>query len=442
MRFHLQKNVMIVLAEHSQIELRIRQFYDLITEQIEEESRRTERVPVNNDARIWQEAEFLAKQKPIVKLVNSFISEAVTMGASDIHLRPGETELRLAFRIDGELHPARSIEKHLHAALVSRIKILASMNIAEHRLPQDGRILLHINNQDVDLRVSIMPTPFGENVVIRILNGIKSLRSLEEIGYSGNDLLRIKEMIRKESGLILVTGPTGSGKSTTLYAMLQAIVREGINIVTIEDPIEFHQPQMVQIQLLASQGFGFPQTLRHVLRQDPDIIMIGEIRDAETALLAFEAALTGHLVLSTLHTTSACGVVPRLLELGISPQLLKSALLGVLAQRLVKHNCPHCLQAEVISELVQHKLGLKDASPYRVGKGCKQCDMHGYKGRLAVYELLEPDATLREHFSNTLTEYQLFKLASSAGMKSMLRYGNDLAKEGKVSLLEVYRACT
>lgn len=441
LRFHLQKNVMIVLAERSQIEERIRQFYDLITENLEAENKNPERTSPN-DARVWQEAEYLAKQKPIVKLVNSIFSEALTLGASDIHLRPNEADLKLIFRVDGELHAARSIEKNLQAAIVSRIKILANMNIAEHRLPQDGRILIQVNEQDIDLRVSMMPTPHGENVVIRVLGANQALRSLEDIGYNGIDLQRLKEMVHKESGLVLVTGPTGAGKSTTLYAMLQAVARDGINIVTIEDPIEYHQPKMVQIQLLASQGFGFPQTLRHVLRQDPDVIMIGEIRDAETAQLAFEAALTGHLVLSTLHTTSACGAVPRLLELGISPQIMKSALLGVLAQRLVRHNCPHCLQQEVISELVSSKLGLKDLSPYRIGKGCKLCSQYGYKGRVAVYELFEPDAAMREHFSTSITEYQLAKLAAAAGMKSMLRYGHELAKQGQVSLLDVYRAST
>ncbi|WP_158380789.1 GspE/PulE family protein [Chitinilyticum litopenaei] len=443
LRFLLQKPVMIVIAERLVLLGRIAQHYDQIEEHLEEEARDAAPKTVDQEERrLWLEAQYLAKQKPVVKLVDSFFQEALRMRASDLHIRPRRDDVELALRIDGELRPLRVLERHLLPAVVSRIKILATLNIAERRLPQDGRIVLELDGHELDLRVSIMPTPFGENVVIRLLNPNSAVRSFDQIGYRNEDMARIDELIRHENGLVLVTGPTGSGKTTTLYAMLQAISRVGLNIITIEDPVEYHLPNMVQIQLLSSQGFGFPQTLRHVLRQDPDVIMIGEIRDAETAQLAVEAALTGHLVFSTLHTTSACGAIPRLLELGVSPQLLKTSLLGVLAQRLVRQNCPNCRKPETITPLIRQRLHLDDVSPFEKGQGCKVCSGHGYLGRRAVYELLEPDDILREYFVPTLSERQLREKARANGMQFMLDHGLSLAKQGLVSLTEVYRACS
>ncbi|MBE9607850.1 GspE/PulE family protein [Chitinilyticum piscinae] len=443
LRFLLQKPVMVVIADRMTLLNRIGQHYDRIEEHLEEEARESgvKIADSAEDRRLWLEAEYLAKQTPIVKLVDSFFQEALRMRASDLHIRPRREDVELALRVDGELRTLRIIERHLLPAVVSRIKILATLNIAERRLPQDGRIALKIDGKDLDLRVSIMPTPYGENVVIRLLNPYSAVRAFDQIGYAPEDLRKLDELIRHESGMVLVTGPTGSGKTTTLYAMLQAISRAGLNIVTIEDPVEYHLPNMCQIQLLTSQGFGFPQTLRHVLRQDPDVIMVGEIRDAETAQMAVEAALTGHLVFSTLHTTSACGAIPRLLELGISPQLLKTSLLGVLAQRLVRQNCPNCRVREKIPDIITQRLGLTDLAPFEKGQGCKVCDGYGYLGRRAVYELLEPDDELREHFLPTLSERQLHAKAQAAGMRFMLGHGLELAQQGLVSLTEVYRAC-
>lgn len=442
LRFIMQKPVLVVLADRAPLLERIRLHYDPIEDHLEAEAREASvRQDDQEDQRIWQEAEFQAKQKPVVKLVDSFIREALHARASDLHIRPRRENVELALRVDGELRTQRLFERHLLPAVVSRIKILATLNIAERRLPQDGRIALIIDERELDLRVSIMPTPYGENVVIRLLNPHSAVRTFDQIGYSPDDLQKLDELIHHESGMVLVTGPTGSGKTTTLYAMLQQISRAGLNIVTIEDPIEYHLPNMVQIQLLASQGFGFPQTLRHVLRQDPDVIMVGEIRDPETAQMAVEAALTGHLVFSTLHTTSACGAISRLLELGITPQLLKTSLLGVLAQRLVRQNCPNCRAQEKIPPLIARRLGLTDLTPFEKGLGCKVCDGYGYLGRRAVYELLEPDDEVRECFVPTLSERQLHLKAADSGMRFMLGHGLELAQQGLVSLTEVYRAC-
>ena len=294
--------------------------------------------------------------------------------------------------------------------------------------------------QEVDIRVSIIPTSHGESVVLRILNKQVGLRDVHSIGFSADDEQRFLDLIHRSNGMLLVTGPTGSGKTTTLYAALQEIFSDSINVVTVEDPVEYELPGMTQIQLLEQVGFGFPQTLRHILRHDPDVIMVGEIRDAETCKIALEAALTGHLVLSTLHTIDAPSALIRLQEMGMSPYLIKSAVIGILGQRLIRLNCPHCLETETVPALVRHTLQLADDEVFQHGKGCEQCDHTGSHGRAAIYELFMIDEATRNSIHDNMTGSELRELAMRNHMRPLIAHGLEYARAGKASLLEVYRA--
>lgn len=394
-----------------------------------------------DEQRIWRDAEQLAKQAPLVQLVNSIIIDAINQRASDVHLRPGEKSFELLYRIDGTLLPIRQFRNSLLPAMVSRIKILSSLNIAEHRLAQDGRIRIKDKSQTVDLRVSIIPVQYGESIVIRILNKSQGLRSIAEIGFKSADQDQFLDLIRRSYGIILVTGPTGSGKSTTLYAALQEVEKENINVITVEDPIEYELPNTRQIQINQAINFGFPQALRHILRHDPDVIMIGEMRDLETCKIAVESALTGHLVFSTLHTNDACSALVRLMEIGVAPYMIRSAVIGVLAQRLVRRNCPDCLEEENVSALMRKNLKLKQDEKFYRGAGCKHCRQTGFKGRLAIYELLVVDDELRSRIDAGVASDDYRKLALKNGMVSLPVNGVEQARAGLVSIAEVYRAC-
>ncbi|RMD71320.1 MAG: type II/IV secretion system protein, partial [Gammaproteobacteria bacterium] len=284
-----------------------------------------------------------ASERPIVRLVHNMLVDAVRKGASDIHLRPGEVHVDLLYRIDGTLIPVRTFSKVLLPAIVARIKVMGKMNIAERRVPQDGRVRLKDGNKVVDLRISTIPTVYGESVAIRILDAEASLKNLEEIGFSKEDEARIRDILNRSYGMFLVTGPTGSGKSTTLYAAINEVKKRNVNLITIEDPVEYRIPGVQQIQVNPTAGLTFARALRNILRHDPDVIMVGEIRDQETAKTAVESALTGHLLLSTLHTNDAPSAVTRLLEMGVEAYLVSATVLGVLAQRLVRRNCPYCM---------------------------------------------------------------------------------------------------
>ena len=294
--------------------------------------------------------------------------------------------------------------------------------------------------QDVDVRVSIIPTSHGESVVLRILNKQVGLRDVRSIGFSPDDEQRFLDLIHRSNGMLLVTGPTGSGKTTTLYAALQEVHDDTVNVVTVEDPVEYELAGMTQIQLLDQIGFGFPQTLRHILRHDPDIIMIGEVRDAETCKIALDAALTGHLVLSTLHTIDAPSALIRLREMGMSSYLIKSAVIGILGQRLIRLNCPQCTEPEVIPDIVRRNLGLNDAEKFQHGKGCDNCDHTGYRGRAAIYELFVIDEAIRSVIHDQMTSSEIRELALKANMRPLIEHGLEYARAGKASLLEVYRA--
>ncbi len=381
----------------------------------------------------------LAEDKPTVRFVENLMEEAISRRASDIHLRPGEHDVSVLLRIDGLLQELRKVKRAHLPAIVSRIKIIGGMNIAEHRLPQDGRHMVHLGDRTIDLRLSIMPTVHGESVVIRILDTQQSMKSLDQIGFSEQDVSRFRNLISHNQGILLVTGPTGSGKSTTLYAALNTIKASGVNIITVEDPVEYQIDGIRQIQVKPAIGYTFARALRHILRHDPDVIMVGEIRDQETALMAAESALTGHLVLSTLHTNSAAATVTRLLEIGIAPYLLNASLLGVLAQRLVRRNCPHCLVEENVPEHVRNALGLKTDELFYIGKGCPHCHGKGISGRVAAYELLEVTPALRAMIEPSVEAQRIEQQAIADGMRPLTQSALQLARNKQISLAEVYR---
>ena len=381
----------------------------------------------------------LAEDKPTVRFVENLLEEAISRRASDIHLRPGEHDVSVLLRIDGLLQELRKVKRAHLPAIVSRIKIIGGMNIAEHRLPQDGRHMVHLGDRTIDLRLSIMPTVHGESVVIRILDTQQSMKSLDQIGFSEQDVSRFRNLISHNQGILLVTGPTGSGKSTTLYAALNTIKAGGVNIITVEDPVEYQIDGIRQIQVKPAIGYTFARALRHILRHDPDVIMVGEIRDQETALMAAESALTGHLVLSTLHTNSAAATVTRLLEIGIAPYLLNASLLGVLAQRLVRRNCPHCLVEENVPEHVRNALGLKTDELFYIGKGCPHCHGKGISGRVAAYELLEVTPALRAMIEPSVEAQKIEQQAIADGMRPLTQSALQLARNKQISLAEVYR---
>jgi len=381
----------------------------------------------------------LAEDPPTVRFVDSLLEEAISRRASDIHLRPGEHDVVILLRIDGVLLEIRRVKHSNLSAIVSRIKIIGGMNIAERRLPQDGRHMVKQGDRTIDLRLSIMPTVHGESVVIRILDTRQSLKTLDQIGFNGRDVERFRDLISHNQGIVLVTGPTGSGKSTTLYAALNGIKSSGVNIITVEDPVEYQIDGIRQIQVKPQIGYTFARALRHILRHDPDVIMVGEIRDQETAMMATESALTGHLVLSTLHTNSAATTVTRLLEIGIAPYLLNASLLGVLAQRLVRRNCPHCLVEEEVSAHVRSTLGLSSDEPFYVGSGCEHCRNLGFAGRVAAYELLEVTPALRALIEPSVSAQSIEQQAIHDGMRPLTQSALQLARDKLIPLNEVYR---
>jgi type IV pilus assembly protein PilB len=347
--------------------------------------------------------------------------------------------VNLFFRIHGTLTKIGTLSKKLLPAVVSRVKILCRLDIAERRLPQDGRTRVQHAGAVVDLRISIIPTVYGESVVIRILDTRVGLRSLDEIGFNDADRATFKGMLSRNNGLILVTGPTGSGKSTTLYAALKEVRRQNVNIITVEDPVEYHVDGIEQIQANTTPGYDFARALRHILRHDPDVIMIGEIRDEETGKIAIESALTGHLVLTTLHTNDAASTVTRLMEMGVQPYLLSATLLGVLAQRLARRNCPHCMAEEQVEATVRNALGVGSDEVFYRGTGCETCSHTGFGGRIAVYELLRATDVLRHLIVPGAMAADMHQQAVLDGMVPLTGQALQLARQRVISLDEVYR---
>jgi len=381
----------------------------------------------------------LARRGPVVRLVQNLLMDAIRQRASDIHLRPLEETIEVLFRIDGQLITLRQLDKTLLPPLVSRLKTIGGMNVAEHRLPQDGRARVVLDQRDVDLRISSIPMVQGESVVVRILDAGEGLRNLGELGFTKSDAERFEDLLSHTTGLLLVTGPTGCGKSTTLYAALQAVLPRHINVITVENPVEYRLPGVNQIQVNTTTGLTFARSLRHILRHDPDVVMIGEIRDQETAKIAVEASLTGHLVLSTLHTNDAPTAVTRLVEIGIEPYLVSSSLLAVLAQRLVRRNCSHCATAESIDPAMAALVGAGSDEAFLRGTGCHYCHDTGYLGRHAVYELMIATPELRARIAEGASALELASLAQNDGMIPLTANALALARQGITSLAEVVR---
>jgi general secretion pathway protein E len=383
----------------------------------------------------------LASEAPIIKLVNLLITRAVENRASDIHIEPFEDELKVRYRIDGVLHDIESTPKRLHAAIVSRIKIMAKLNIAERRLPQDGRIRLRVGESEIDLRVSTIPVLYGESVVMRILRKEGIVVDLNLIGFPEDTLSEFNRLIVKPNGIILVTGPTGSGKTTTLYGALDKINSPDKKIITVEDPVEYQLKGVNQIQVKSQIGLNFANTLRHIVRQDPDIIMIGEIRDLETAEIAIQSALTGHLVFSTLHTNDAPSAITRLLDMGVENFLLSSTIRGILAQRLVRVICPACKEPDTSTANKEELgiLGLDKNIPLYAGKGCDKCSFTGYYGRTGIFELLVVDDDIRKSVLKNADSNELRSIAREHGMRTLLKDGSDKVKAGITTITEVLR---
>ncbi len=367
-----------------------------------------------------------ADDAPIIRMLNALFTQAARDGASDIHVEPFETSSVVRFRIDGTLRDVVRPNKALHAAMISRVKILAQLDIAEKRLPQDGRISLRIGGRALDVRVSTLPCAHGERAVLRLLDKSAARLDLRVVGMAPGMLERFDALVRHPHGLLLVTGPTGSGKTTTLYSALTRLDASQTNIMTVEDPVEYDLPGIGQTQVNPRIDLSFARALRAILRQDPDVVMIGEIRDFETSQIAIQASLTGHLVLATLHTNDSASAVTRLIDMGVEPFLLASSLLGVLAQRLVRQLCPHCRRPA-------------SDGPGFVADGCSACNQTGYRGRTGVFELLEADDAIRAAVHERAAEAELRRLAGLAGMRSMREDGMRWVDDGQTSLAELLR---
>lgn len=385
-----------------------------------------------------------ATQAPVIKMVEEIISNAVRRNASDIHLEPQEQGFFCRYRIDGMLKPPIPLAAEYQAAIISRIKIMADIDIAEKRRPQDGRFQLTVDNRNIDLRVATFPTIDGEHVSIRVLDKSKGILKLDELGLEGDLFNQFKTIIRKPHGLVLVTGPTGSGKTTTLYSVLNTINDSKKNIITLEDPVEYRIAGIHQSQVNVKAGLTFANGLRSIVRLDPDIIMIGEIRDRETAEIAIHAALTGHLVFSTLHTNDAVSACARLIDIGVEPYLISSSLAAVLAQRLIRKLCPHCRKgyqpsdAELLAAKVSNIEEYQGKTLYREA-ACPQCQNMGFQGRTAVFELFSPNDKIRELITKKASAQELFEEARKMGMKTLLEAGLEKVKAGVTSFLEILR---
>jgi general secretion pathway protein E len=385
----------------------------------------------------------LASEAPVIRLVNLVINRAVEQRASDIHIEPFEQELKIRYRIDGVLHDVETPPRRLQAAIVSRVKIMAKLNIAERRLPQDGRIKLRIMGREIDLRVSTLPTLYGESVVMRILDRSGIVLDLGQLGFEKDTLGQFNQLIVRPYGMILVTGPTGSGKTTTLYAALEKINSPDKKIITIEDPVEYQLTGVNQIHVRPQIGLTFANGLRSIVRQDPDVIMVGEIRDAETAEIAIQAALTGHLVFSTLHTNDAAGAVARLLEMGVEDYLLASSLLGVLAQRLVRRVCVNCRVPADRGVETLSDLAAKDARGHSTvyeARGCEECAGTGYRGRCGIYELLVVGDQVRDLILKRASADMIKQEAVRRGMRTLREDGwLKVRQEGVTTVAELLR---
>ncbi|KQN65329.1 secretion system protein E [Duganella sp. Leaf61] len=380
--------------------------------------------------------------QPMVRLIDAILADAVQNSASDLHFEPEQSFLRIRYRIDGILRQIRSLHKSYWPAMAVRLKVLSNMNIAETRAPQDGRISIKFSGRQIDFRASAQPTTHGENFVLRVLDRQKGIVPLDGLGLGEAELSLLKLMIARPDGVILVTGPTGSGKTTTLYSILNHINTESVNIMTLEDPVEYPMNMIRQTSVNESAKMGFAEGIRSMMRQDPDIILVGEIRDQETAEMAFAAAMTGHQVYSTLHTNSAIGAIPRLLDIGVLPDIMSGNIIGIIAQRLVRKLCPHCREAHLADDIERQLLGLaEDAPPQTLYRavGCDRCAHQGYKGRIAIIELLKMTPALDELVARRVSSRELKTAAAAGGFHSLIDDGVRRVLEGVTTLEEVGR---
>jgi type IV pilus assembly protein PilB len=438
-RFNTNRSVDAVIASGREIGQALSRYYsrleeDAILDDLEISPTRRE-IDADTDRSVEQQA----MKKPIVRLVNAIILQAVMRGASDINVRPEKDRVNVYYRIDGKLQLQRGFSRTLLPAIVSRIKITGQMDIAERRLPQDGHARMTRGGNVIDLRISVMPTVRGESVVIRILDKEAGLRPLDKLGLRSRELTAIRQMMCRSFGMLLVTGPTGSGKSTTLYAVLDEVKKANPHIITVEDPVEYDMPGVEQIQISVATGYTFAEALRHILRHDPDVIMIGEIRDIETARIANKAALTGHLVLSTLHTNDAATAITRLTDMGVESYLLGSTLLGVMAQRLVRLICAQCKEIDTSADpMMRRTLHIPDAEVFHRGAGCSSCGYTGYRGRTTVCELLPVSDAIAQLINEGANARAIKAAAIEQGMVTLTENAIALAREGRTTLEEVF----
>jgi len=443
-RIKTKSNIEPAVATESELKNAINQYYGIggsIEDVIKSIDMKTLAIEEGKEEIEPEKLRNIAEEAPIIKLVNLIILQAIRDKASDIHVEPEEENLKVRFRVDGILHEQATIPKQMQAAVLSRMKIMSDMNIATKRIPQDGRFRLNIEGGQIDMRVSSMPTLFGENIVMRLLDNTSILIGLERLGFDEKNFEIFKSLIVKPHGIILVTGPTGSGKTTTLYSALNSINTPDKNIITVEDPIEYQLKMIRQSQINQKAGLTFATGLRSILRQDPDVIMVGEIRDLETAEISVQAALTGHLVFSTLHTNDAPSSLTRLIDMGVEPFLISSSVIGIIAQRLVRTICPNCKQPYTPSEEVIRDLGVKlPANPkFYKGAGCKSCKNSGYKGRIGIFEMLLLSEKIRDLILAKTSSSQIKRVAQEAGMKSLREDGIEKVLAGITSIDEVIR---
>ncbi|MCU0640819.1 MAG: Flp pilus assembly complex ATPase component TadA [Candidatus Margulisbacteria bacterium] len=440
-KFRTGLEIEVRVARESEIAQAIAQYYGAqgsVGELIKNIDLRS--VAVGDEDLDLSKLQSLAEEAPIIKLLNTFITQAFHDRASDLHIEPDENILRVRHRIDGVLYDVATLPKYLQPAIISRAKIMAEMNIAVKRAPQDGRFQIDIEGNPIDVRVSSFPTIYGENIVMRLLDTRSILLGLDEVGFSPEDLARFNSLLKYPNGIILVTGPTGCGKTTTLYSALNTLNSPKKNIMTIEDPVEYHLFGIRQAQINVKAGLTFATGLRSILRQDPDIIMVGEIRDLETAEIAVQAALTGHLVLSTLHTNDAPSALTRLVDMGVEPFLIASSVIGIVAQRLVRTICKECKTsfhpAPPVLEELHADLRGQDVA-FFAGKGCKACKETGYRGRTGIIELLAMNEPIKELIIAKASAGAILKAAEAAGMRSMRTAGITKALAGITTIDEV-----
>ncbi len=384
----------------------------------------------------------VVNRPPVIRLVNDIFFRALQMRASDIHVHPFETKIQIRYRIDGILYDTLSLNRNVLPLVISRIKVMAGMDIAERRMPQDGRTSVRLGQREIDLRVSTVPTAYGERCVLRILDKSSGIFKLEDLGIWADDLEKFDQLLQYSHGVIFVTGPTGSGKSTTLYASLNRLNSTEKNIMTVENPIEYQLEGISQMQVAEKKGMTFITALRHILRQDPDVIMVGEVRDEETARMAIQSSLTGHLVFSTLHTNDSASTVSRLIDLGVEPYLVSSSLLAVLAQRLVRRICPFCKMPYKPVEREMREIGIhedNDNTHFYMGQGCEKCFNTGYRGRVGIYELLVINESLRELISTNQPAGVIKRRALEHGLKTLRMDGARKVLSGETTIAEVLR---